>query len=348
MNLTSELRRVNSDGADGPTRLLQRNIIDYYEYHRLDKDSWADPTVFHLIEEQLIRISLHQFVRLYSISLKSDNRKIVLRRNSEKTIPIFSPEINSLRTNPSYWAYCWISLRKYKPYIGDPESVYDGSIDDAVRHTHLDKHTPANEIQNKIINAWETYVLENSANTATATSNDGLQREIDRLRQKGELDEIIRESQLSNDHSLSVDAENQLDYFEVCQRLRDDEFHGLESLQWANQFDFTTPNENYKSEEFSKQHIDQQWFNLVQLNPNAMMMTNINPSVIHQRPNRRIVELAQCNVQQREAALVWKQICVQQNAIPQGSVPEDRFICNAMIINGVGGTGKSFLIDAML
>jgi len=134
-----------------------------------------------------------------------------------------------------------------------------------------------------------------------------------------------------------MDNDVQHDTFLLGQRQFDFEDVGMDEVIWNEEVDFTIPNNFYTENEFSKIHIDEKWFELQ--STTALQNATLLPA------QRNQVQLTDLNEQQREAAIVWRQICSNDLDAP---IQHSNLLSNAMIINGVGGTGKSYLIDAMI
>jgi hypothetical protein len=344
INLTSRLRQVNTTGGvDGANdhSAYKPNIVDAYEKFRFMPHKWASMEV-KPPDADLESMSPQTFYRHYC--LKQDG-KITSRARSDQSVMMFSPTISSDSSKPSYWQYCWISLRKFKPYSGFPETLYGGSEEDNVRHLDIDREEPYQEIRDRIIAAWEQFL-------ATLTEQeirqyDGLVRDVERLQQRNEMAELLENGEiLSGDAHFEVDHNNPLGYEELCRHIHDIEME-RSAIQWSENHDFTRPNHEYQGNEFTVSHVSEKW---KQFREDEMDIA-VNHDAQLVQPARHHIELHQCRPHQLQAVLIWKYINASWIEATQEGPWEDtgiNYLENVLIMKGFAGVGKSFTIDVMI
>ena len=170
-NLSSMIRQVNIQHDNNDAPALKLNLLDVYKF-RMVKETWKNPLQFDNVQPELnLNMCFATFVLLYCVSSTS---QITSRYgNQSKTVPIFSPEFKAIKNTPNYYKSCWFALLKFKPWNSNCESL----LVDAVQiDSCLDISNVSEELQNIIINSWESYMNhpDNLNNP-----NDNLIREID-------------------------------------------------------------------------------------------------------------------------------------------------------------------------
>ena len=118
VNLTSSTRRVNLEG-NAEESATKKNLVDLYA-GRMILENWKNPLSYAIVGNTLDSLSLQKFV----ISFKISSSKIEKRNNEKKPIvAVFSPDFKSNQESPDYWRYAYVSLLKYKPWVGFKESA---------------------------------------------------------------------------------------------------------------------------------------------------------------------------------------------------------------------------------
>jgi ATP-dependent DNA helicase PIF1 len=346
VNLTSRLRKVitgaGEEGGEENTA-FKKNIVDAYEQLRLNLGCWErDSQAIIPSDQELRSMAPSTFYRTYTLN---KHGRIVRRARSELAVIMYSPTISSDPNRPSYWQYCWVSLRKYKPYSGDQESLYGGSSADGVHKLDIDREEPPEDIKNRIISAWEHFLLERRT-ADDLTLYDGLVREVDRLKQRDELAELVQEGEiLSGDAPLDADRDNPLGYEELCEHLFEIEME-RSSMEWAVDHNFSNPNHQYLNGEFTVDYVKQQWDRLRDADTNGGNNDDL------QAP-RQPIDLRLCRAQQLQAVLVWKYIneqwpMIRQQLLDDTQSAQDGLLDNVLVVKGYAGVGKSFTIDVMI
>ena len=136
------------------------------------KESWKNPLLFDDVQPDLnLNMCFATFVLLYCVS--STSQISTRYGNQFKIVPIFSPEFRAINKNHYYYKSCWFALLKFKPWNTNCETLL---VDAVEIDSCLDISNVSEEMQNNIINSWESYMNhpDNLNNP-----NDNLIREID-------------------------------------------------------------------------------------------------------------------------------------------------------------------------
>jgi hypothetical protein len=163
-------------------------------------------------------------------------------------------------------------------------------------------------------------------------------REVDRLQQAHERDEMNDDNIIRSQDGVYDRDDHQPDYTSIysgIMRNRNDE--DIQAMKWDDTHDHHGNIDNTLEYQLNCDTIEEKW---------KIIQDTVQPTV------RRIVTSDDLKEQQKQAVLVWLDICgVSKNNEGQfipSKIREDNDCLNGMIICGTAGTGKSYAIDAMV
>jgi hypothetical protein len=330
INLLGKLRAVNVDDENPEALAIKDNIVDAYG-KRMDGDKWENKLLYLTIQEKLSSLCLSTFVQHYLCSKGSMIKNRI--GDSDLTIPIFSPNLKSTKNKPTYYKYCFIALVKYKPWINYKEQVFSDDIAHKDSCIDLDKVT--DDMKEMIMDTWHAYLVDPNRND---NLDDSLMREIDRLQQAHEREEMIDDDIIrSQDGRFDIDGEqpdfNSIYHGLMQSRIEED----VLDMVWDTAYDHHGNIDEIIEHQMNPDVIDSLW---------KIINDNVQPSV------RRVVKLEDLKEQQQEAVLVFLDICGVSKDCNGAFIPskirDDNTCPNGMIVCGTAGTGKSFAIDAMI
>ena len=106
------------------------------------RDSWSSEKMYDENLSSLNTMNLRDFYAKFWIGQRGNVKNKTIYNEKSNFVAIFYPSKNSYPDSDNYYKYCMYNLVKFKPWIGEKESVY-GSI---------------NNSNKNIINLWYEYV----------------------------------------------------------------------------------------------------------------------------------------------------------------------------------------------
>lgn len=329
MNLMSDLREVAASG-DESVPALEMNLLDLYA-GRCTASHWKDRTMYIESIYHLQQMSLATFARKFTSTKVGSHRKIVPRGNAETTVVLFAPDYSSHEDSPHYWCYCYMSLVKYKPHESR-ESLYPGDTHtDFLRsNCRIEQADVSDDEKQSIISSWENF-LESVDEDDFLNLPDAVYRQVQSIRRNPD---DLSNNLMSFSNGFDIDEEDPEFSTSLYNQLIND---CTQDMEWDETEDWRTPKQSYNENEFDIGFVSRAWTD------NASSPSTVGATTAS-------VTIDQCNDEQKNVVKVWAAICRQVHArnSNNSSNSEDQTAQNALIINGVAGTGKSHTIKAMV
>jgi hypothetical protein len=246
------LRKVNVDDENPDAPVIKDNIVDLYG-ERLKVEKWDNKTLFHSVVNLLPNLCLSTFTQNYLCGKNSVIKKRL--GDSDSTIPIFSPNLKSTKNKPTYSKYCFFALIKYKPWVDYKEQVFSDDIADKDKCIDLDKID--DDMKDKIISGWHTYLEDPDRKD---NLDDPIMREVDRLQQAHERDEMIDDNMIRSQDGVFDRDDHQPDYtsiYEGIMRKRNDE--DITAMKWDETHDHNGNIDNMINSQIHCEDIAEKW-----------------------------------------------------------------------------------------
>ena len=332
VNLVSNIRKVNVEALENE-HAVESKIQDLYP-QRLNEHKWFDKHDYN--RGYLEVMSCREFCRIYK---RVKGEKIACVEDPSNTVITVSPQYSSKKTSDNYYRYCYVQLWANKPFVDHPYQTFNHGIDirsavngrtrragvsgdeaeyaDQVLACPL-LSEPSEEIKGAIVAAWTNFA---------SIRGELLQERVSQIREEElkeaeeDNDGIIRDSSQQLFSQVTNDSEfNEFARSVGLIREPDDEV----AFTWDETFDFRRPAQEYNCEgEFNIEFLLEKW--------DSLKGSEIS------RGGRREVHRHQLNAEQMRAH-------DEVVRIVRGEVE-----CSYKVVLtiGRGGTGKSWLVDAI-
>jgi hypothetical protein len=317
INLFSNVNEVNTSGTVGEPAMFL-NVVDVYAL-RCEGNRWFDIALFSSESSHLPEMNLSIFSKYFSVS----KGKIKKRAgNPENIVVVYSPNLSSEASGCNFWKYCLTHMYKFKAFCGFKENCFLGEKDSC-----SDIEEVGEEIKIAITDAYDQFMSDNIVhnNTDGGFGGDSINIRVDELRRGVEMAED-RDGLSGGGEAFERD-ERDLDFADLCEHPAGaigDVADLVAGFAWSEDHDFhSLPVEEYSADEFSVPFVKAKW--------NEIVRTRGNRDC-----SRRKIALDQLNVQQRSAADAFFHMY-------NGSGDN-----RSMLLVGTAGTGKSFVIDAIV
>ena len=322
----------NADPVGDSILEEQTNIImsrvDAYA-NRLDSTKWSSMELFNteFNEDTLQSMSLLQFSLKYKVTTRgSFKNKITL--DSGKTVINFYPSVPSDPKHDRHAQYCKYALMRFRPWVGQSANAWDQSTTDE-----------------EVIALWKEFCCQWHRSDANEFDTpDFLQRALNdhvRYATRDSRDfyaERNEESSFQSDNACPRPGDDPLcdNQVDLAQLLLDRDIDDIDTLDidWDQTEDWTAPPTSFEANEHFVTNEVKEKVQIAKEQDGASA-------------NRRRVLVADLNAKQRIAHDMMVRAC----AIDEGDESETEGgteIGRLQILLGAGGTGKSFVIDAVI
>ena len=325
-------REVNERNRSHSANVM--TLVDAYS-NRMERRIWLKDEIYAEYKEQLLSLSLHTFARMFRVCLYGDSRNKVSVYDYP-TVVCFYPRFSSTSTGSDYLSYCRTSLIKYKPWIGS---------DDYVWRTELSKDASEEErdvYRSLIVNEWKDWLIYMEQN------NIPFPEEL-----RCRMDEHLN----SNDHNdndeggIGVPSVHHVN--EGNGLTNENPVLGQDSLNTgiALMQRFCSGDDD----DFMRWDRDHNWDILVNDYPSYHTLDKVKEfydKVVKDGTSescRRYVDRSTlANEEQLRAHDVCIRACLLKEFDCVSSTDGGSDISRLQTVTGVGGTGKSYVIDAIV
>ena len=313
-NTKTESKKLS--GKKKPLKLMR--IPELYG-RRMMVSSWYKTQDFEQCLSELEHMTLEKFVTTFHVGVRDPARNRIVKNRKNNLVGVFYPTKSSDPSSSGYVDYCRYSLAKYKPWTGEMESVWGGK--DASR--------------SEIIRNWNSFCDELEASGQELP--DMLRRELDTYRQN-----CLLFGQSFRDPAEVVDDGT---VFDGGTAQKDDWMFGCDDLGIVPSYDMLDP-----SDVAIKWDTDHDWSQRVneipELNNIDALEVQYN-ELMQLELQRERLEFLRSNLNTRQK-LAHDAIC-RATCLKEGESITDggTDISRLMILTGVGGTGKSKVVDAI-
>ena len=90
------------------------------------RDSWSSKKIYDKNLSSLDTMNLRDFCAKFRISQRGNLKNKIVYDEKLNFVAIFYLSKNSYPDSDDYYKYCMYNLVKFKPWIGEKESVYRG------------------------------------------------------------------------------------------------------------------------------------------------------------------------------------------------------------------------------
>ena len=317
------------------------DVIEAYG-RRLEASLWHDPFLFHNLQNSgiLTDMRLSEFASNYQVGDREGKKNKIVEL-SGNYVACFFPSPSSDPTGPKYVDYCKYSLMKYKPWTGEPESVYGGS------------EASVEDIKN----TWQSYSQQLLTNNGFLP--DRVKRAIHYANAEGRnAKQKMKKSK--NDDDFDDDDDDNHDYgYGDLDFSFNTEDNGYDEEQvtyepWMEQSTFGYDDEPQLLDDDVVWHRNHDWSNLNNTFTNSEL-GNLDTTLKQQYDSLRSVAMNndlthvdrdELNVRQRLA----HDVIVRAACLGPGESCTDggEDVSRLIILTGVGGTGKSHVLKSVL
>ena len=311
-----------------------KSLVDVYG-SRMEKSQWASTDVYDSWKDKLSDMSLHVFGRHFRVSKYKQNRNKISYYQCP-TVVVFYPRYPSSPSSDSYTSYCRVSLMKYKPWTRDDDSIWKENEPESAND---DEH---NRYNNTIRNAWDSW-LEHMI------VNDIPFPEELRCRMEEHINSGVGSTE--DESGLGVPSVHHVN--EGDGTANGNAIEGMDSL---NTGDRLLRRFGFEQEDgFLRWDSDHNWNELVHeypedcTNSNVLeFYTRIVKSGCGESERRDILRSSLKNDEQRQAHDLCVRACLLEHNERISSTDGGDDIGRLQLVIGEGGTGKSYVIDAIV
>ena len=115
----------NNEYTENGRTITVKSIVTMYG-QRMIRDSWCSEKMYDENLSSLDTINLRDFCAKFWISQRGNLKNKIIHDKKSNFVAIFYLSKNSYLDSDNYYEYCIYNLVKFKPWIGEKESVYGG------------------------------------------------------------------------------------------------------------------------------------------------------------------------------------------------------------------------------
>ena len=315
-------RDDNEYSAENRNMTIQSIVTMYGK--RMIRESWSSEKSYADNLSSLDAMNLRDFCSKFRIGQRGNLKNKIVVDKKPNFVAIFYPSKNSYPNSDDYHEYCMYNLIKFKPWIGEKESVYGGS---------------ENSKEN-IISLWHEHMESVTSNGHRMPNY--LQVELDTYKQNKQ---ILRESDSSDivqhhDDGMVDNSQDDANNYDWIEALDNDEleyannndFDDVEevNVQWNKNHDFSILQNDY-DDDFSLEMIDQKYKEVM-------------------KSERLIFRRAVCSGTLNERQLCAHNLIIKALMLGENESVTDggNDVSRLQLILGKGGCGKSYVLDSVV
>ena len=328
-NKTPE-ERLRDGEMETNNNLEKMTILDLYG-RRMEKCHWLNDYEFDLANHNhnFLTMSLYSFTKEFYAGNVCGGTQWIKKHTKNKYIVMFSPYLSSEEEGENFGEFCKYELIKYRPYVGEIENAYNSLTDNSeIKQLWKDHqaYLKSNDcpVPGTVSKLFQTKRFKKPKGTLPGTGDKDGRGEDSNTNEN--MDNVLNSNVYLNDQTINSSQSGRLDNTVDA---------GDIGLRWDKNYDFSNHVQIYED------------------GTDFVSISEMFDNFLAGEIDRTVTRTDRLYVTLKPSQKIAHDVIVEAAVQPFGTSrteneSENNLFSRLIIMNGRGGAGKSYTIDAIL